>query len=50
MFGGTAKTTGTIVTSGGKGIRGVCVVDGEVEETPSEVDEELGECGAERWG
>jgi len=48
MFGGTAKTIGTTVTSGGKGIRGVCVVDGGVEKVPCEVDKELGECGAER--
>jgi len=47
MFGGTTKMTGTTGTKGGEGI---CVVDGGVEKPPCEVDEELGEGGAERWG
>jgi len=43
IFGGITKTTGTNVTSGGNGMRGVCVVSGGVEKTPCEVDEELGD-------
>jgi len=46
MFSGTKKATGTNGTSGGKGMRGVCVVSGGVEKVPFEVDEELRECGA----
>ena len=45
MFGGTIGITGTNGTSGGEGMRGVCVVDGVAERIPCEVDEELGGCG-----
>jgi len=50
MFGGITRTTETNGTSGGKGMRGVWVVDGGVEKVPCGVDEELGECGTEIWG
>ena len=39
---------GTNGDEGGGGFIGVCVVDGGVEKLLCEVEEELGECGAER--
>ena len=50
MFTGITRTTGTNGISGGKGIRGVCAVNGGVEKSLCEVDVELGECGAVIWG
>jgi len=46
MFTGITGTIGIYGTSGGKGMRGVCAVNGGVEKELCEVDEELGECGA----
>jgi len=45
MFGGITAIIGTTGTSGGKGMRGVCVVSGGVDKELCEVDEELGEWG-----